>query len=103
VKENTMLRTFALGLAALLAGCSYNSFTPDYDAHFGDAVRAARLAQTLNPNAGSQPPVMGLEGTTANHAIERYESSFKSPPPVVNVINIGGSIGGGPGGGSGGR
>lgn len=98
-----MLRTLALCAAALLAGCSYNSFTPDYDAHFGDAVRAARLAQTLNPNAGTQAPVMGLEGTTASHALERYESSFKSPPPVVNVINIGGSVGGGGGGSGGGQ
>jgi uncharacterized lipoprotein len=97
-----MVRTLALSLAALLAGCSYNSFTPEYDAHFGDAVRAARLAQTLNPGAGTQPPVMGLDGVSANHAIERYENSFKSPPPVVNVINIGGSIGGGAGSGSGG-
>ncbi len=88
------MRTLALSLAALLAGCSYNSFTPAYDAQFGDAVRAARLAQTLNPNAGTQPPVMGLEGTTAHEAIGRYQDTFKSPPPVVNVINIGGQIGG---------
>jgi uncharacterized lipoprotein len=95
VKEKTIMRTLALAIAALLAGCSYNSFTPNYDAQFGNAVRAARLAQTLNPNAGTQPPVMGMDGVSAHEAIGRYEDSFKSPPPVVNVINIGGAVSGG--------
>lgn len=98
------MRMLAVSIAALLAGCSYNSFTPNYDAQFGDAVRAARLAQTLNPTAGSQAPVMGLEGTTAHQALTRYEDSFKKPPSVVNVINIGGQIGGDSGAsGSGGQ
>ncbi len=88
-----MIRSIPILCAALLAGCSYNSFTPNYDAHFGDAVRAAALAQTLNPAAGTQAPIMGLDGPAAAQAITRYEDSFKSPPPVVNEINIGGQIG----------
>jgi uncharacterized lipoprotein len=93
-----MIRSLALSLAALLAGCSYNSFTPNYDAHFGDAVRAAALAQTLNPAAGTQPAITGLDGPSAAEAVTRYQDSFKTPPPVVNVINIGGSVSGGGGG-----
>lgn len=88
-----MLRAITILSAALLAGCSYNSFTPNYDAHFGDAVRAAALAQTLNPAAGTQPAITGLDGPAAAEAVARYQDSFKAPPPVVNVINIGGQIG----------
>lgn len=82
-----------LAAAGALAGCA--SSTPHYDARFGDAVRQARLAQTLNPGAGqamAPPPTM--EGRTAREVSERYQESFKSPPPVVNVINIGGAVGG---------
>lgn len=75
----------------LLAGCA-KSATPNYDARFGDAVRAGRLAQTLNPDAGRAPgPAAGTDGKTAREAFGRYEDSFKAPPPPVNVINIGGS------------
>ena len=47
-------RSLPLALTVLLAGCSYNAFTPQYDAQFGDAVRAASQAQMLNPAAGTQ-------------------------------------------------
>lgn len=80
---------------ALLAGCA-NSPTPNYDERFGDAVRAARNAQTLNPTASANPdPVAGLDGRSAREAILLYQGTFKSPPSVVNVINIGGPTGGG--------
>lgn len=83
----------ALLLLALLAGCAASS-TPAYDSRFGDAVRQARRQMTINPNAGSNPdPVAGLDGKAAREAFGRYEDSFKAPPPVVNVINIGGGVG----------
>lgn len=82
-----------LAAAILLAGCSSS---PAYDARFGDAVRQARLAQTINPQAGNNPdPVAGLDGQAALAAQKRYHDSFKEPPPVVNVINIGGTMAGG--------
>ena len=86
------MHTPFISLAAiLLAGCA-TSATPNYDARFGDAVRAARQAMILNPDAASAPgPAAGIEGTRAYEAIGRYEDSFKVPPPVVNVINIGGA------------
>ena len=40
-----------------------------------------------------------MDGLAAHQTMQRYQQSFKSPPPVVNVINIGGGIGGGGGGG----
>jgi hypothetical protein len=82
-------------LTAFLAGCA-SSFTPNYDQRFGDAVRQARQRMTLHPNAGNNPdPVLGMDGKAARETAVRYQDSFKSPPPVVNVINIGGALSGG--------
>lgn len=78
---------------ALLSGCAVSP-TPNYDARFGDAVRQARHMMILNPNAGTNPdPIAGMGGKAAGEAIGRYHESFRAPPPVVNVINIGGAIG----------
>jgi hypothetical protein len=75
---------------AMLAGCA--TTTPHYDARFGDAVRQARSAMTIHPGAPARPdPVAGIDGQAAREAIARYQDSFKAPPPVVNVINIGGA------------
>jgi predicted component of type VI protein secretion system len=80
-------------LLTVLAGCA--SVTPNYDAKFGDAVREAKLKMTINPDAGKNPdPVSGMDGKSAREAIANYQLTYKSPPPAVNVINIGGSIGG---------
>ena len=77
-----------------LAGCS--SVTPNYDARFGDAVREAKLKMTIDPNASKNPDqVAGMDGKAAREAIILYQGTFKAPPPVVNVINIGGGLAGG--------
>lgn len=95
--------------AVLLAGCG--STTPNYDAHFGEAVRTARMQMTINPDAGrtvgmGADAAIGMDGRASGHTMDRYERSFKTPPQAVNVINIGGSLtsnqGSGTGGGSGG-
>lgn len=81
-------------LLVLTAGCS--TVTPNYDARFGEAVRAAKLKMTINPEAGRNPDqVAGIDGKAAREAINLYQGSFKAPPPVVNVINIGGGVGAG--------
>lgn len=86
------LRAAAAALLAALAGCA--SSTPEYDARFGEAVRQLRQAQVVNPQAGENAdPVRGLDGTAAYEAMQRYRHSFREPPPVVNVIQIGGSAG----------
>jgi len=73
-----------------LTGCS--STTPQYDARFGDAVRHNRQAQVLDPAAGSgQAEPAALDAGSARSAFQRYRDSFKTPPPVVNVINLGGN------------
>lgn len=78
-----------LAAVALLTGCM--STAPNYEARFGEAVRHNLQAQTLNPQAvGSIEPVRGMDGMSSREATQRYRDSFKAPPPVVNVINIGG-------------
>jgi uncharacterized protein YceK len=86
---NKITLTLTLGL---LSGCA--SVTPNYDAKFGEAVRAAQLKQTINPDAGNTPQDMaGIDGKAAQETMLLYKSTFQAPPPVVNVINIGGSVG----------
>ena len=81
--------SFGLMFSAMLCGCV--STTPEYDKRFGDAVRQSRLQMTINPNAGSTADAaLGLDGTSAREAMVRYHGSFKTPPPVTNVISIGG-------------
>ena len=79
-----LLATVVLGFATQFTGCG--STTPELDAKFGDAVRAAREAQTLNPAASSnKDPVLGLDGKAAVQAQERYQDSFKSPPKTFDI------------------
>lgn len=86
------MKTLALMLLGLaLAGCVGQ--TPQLDSHFGEAVRMARAQQTINPDASlNTEPVVGLDGQAVKESIGRYHNSFKTPPPSMNVINIGGSM-----------
>lgn len=87
-KSTTLLLTLLLA-----AGCSH--VTPNYDARFGDAVRDAKRRMTLNPDAGKDGnPVVGMDGRASRESMQQYHESYKTPPPAVNVINIGGAIGG---------
>ena len=89
-----MSKTAIALLLTLLTGCA--SVTPNYDARFGDAVREARLNMTIHPDAGKNPDqAIGMDAKSAREAVILYQGTFKTPPPVVNVINIGGNIGGG--------
>jgi hypothetical protein len=90
--KNTIFSTRCLGAltvtscAVLLTACAVT--TPVLDANFGNAVRQARSAQTLNPNASAnRDPVLGIDGKAAVSAQDRYQESFKSPPKTFEVIN----------------
>ena len=93
VRMPTLLISAGLSLLVLLTGCT--STTPEYDKRFGDAVRQSRLQMTINPDAGrTADAAWGMDGTSAREALVHYQNTFKTPPPVTNVINIGGSGGG---------
>ncbi len=84
-------------LLGLMTGCA--TVTPNYDTKFGDTVRQAKLKMTINPAAGRIPGDMaGMDGIATRNSIILYQDTFKAPPPVVNVINIGGNVGSGGGG-----
>lgn len=86
----------ALAACALLSACA--STTPNVDQRFGDAVRAARALQTINPDASLNPdPVGGIDAKASKESLDRYHDSFKSPPQSFNVINIGGGLSSGSG------
>ncbi len=90
VRMPTLRVSVGLTWLALLAGCG--STTPDYDKHFGDAVRQSIQGMTINPNAGSTADAaLGMDGPSAREALVRYQSTFRTPPPVTNVISISGS------------
>jgi hypothetical protein len=95
-----MSRTFSMAIAlALLAGCA-NTGTPKLDDNFGYAVNAAKAQQTINPDASlNADPVEGIGGVAANETIDRYHDTFKTPPPPITVINVGGGLSGSGGGG----
>jgi hypothetical protein len=93
------MKTLAVVLVVVLAsGCAE---TPHYDARFGDAVRKAKVAMTINPDAGKAgDEAKGMDGPSAKEAMTRYQGTFKEPPPATNVINIGGTIGSASGSGN---
>lgn len=79
----------SLGLFSLLSACASN--TPVVDSRFGEAVRAARAAQTMNPQASAnRDPVLGIDGLAGAAAMERYQESFKAPPKTFEIQGIGG-------------
>ncbi len=89
--NKSLMRKLLASAVLSIVGCASN--TPNLDAHFGEAVLAARAQQTLNPSASLNTDVVnGLDGRAAREAMGRYGDSFKTPPPTFNVINIGGGI-----------
>jgi len=72
-------------VAATLCACA--SSTPYLDSRIGNAVNTAKARQTMNPEASrNRDPVAGLDGNSAKESIERYQDSFKAPPPTFEVL-----------------
>lgn len=75
----------SLVLVLALTACA--SPTPLLDQRFGQAVREARLQQTLDPQAATRArPAHGMDGVAADESVQRYRDSFKSPPPTFVII-----------------
>lgn len=89
----------ALLVIGLVNGCAPT--TPRMDQKFGEAVNMAKAQQTINPDASSNAdPVAGLDGQAAKFTIDRYQKSYKTPPPPTNVFTIGVGSSGGSGAGA---
>lgn len=85
--------TVMVSTLGLVAGCV--AIHPEVDYRAGDAVTAAKNAQTLNPQPVRDPnAVSGIDGRAAREAMDRYVESFRSPPSTMNVTNIGGTLAG---------
>lgn len=88
----------ALVLASALCGCSnfdgerggFSSRTRD---SFGEALREARVRQTLDPAASlREAPPEGIDAQAAVSAWRRYQGSFREPPPAFEVLGIGSGL-----------
>jgi len=73
----TILIITALMGIMLQAGCAASS-TAESTPPFGSSVRMAVRSQTAYPDAGSDDPVMGLDGRYAQKVAERYVAGPKS-------------------------
>lgn len=96
------MRTFRIhtvGLAALATAtllCACTAPSPRVDAHFGESVTAAKVAESIDPTGQrANQSTAGIDGEAASAALRRYYKSFVTPPPPGNVFTIGVSSGGG--------
>lgn len=79
MNHNHLTRFPALLAVLIMAGCA-SSTTPQYDRHFGEAVRTAVAQQTVKPEAArNNDPVAGLDGPAAEASMNNYEKSFAKP------------------------
>ena len=75
--------------AALLILTACVPTTPQWDAQFGQSVRLSKQQQIIDPTAGGDAPVNGIDGASGREAIVRYRNSFKEPAPSTSSFTIG--------------
>ncbi len=76
-------------LSSALHGCASEP-APYIESKLGEAVKTARVQQTINLDASKNTdPVAGMDGQAAHTSIERYHQSFEAPPPSFTIINVG--------------
>ena len=68
--------------------CACVPTTPQWDKKFGESVSQIRTQQMLDPQAGGDAPVNGVDGAAARESIGRYRSSFREPPPASSPLTI---------------
>ena len=73
----------------LVTLCACAPTTPQLDKQFGDSVRQTRAQQIMNPQAGGDAPVNGVDGVVARESIGRYRSSFREPLPAPAPMTSG--------------
>ena len=68
--------------------CACVPTTPQWDKQFGESVSQIRTQQIIDPQAGGDAPVNGVDGAAARESIGRYRSSFREPPPASSPLTI---------------
>ena len=88
IKIKNGLGLWGILLSVSLIGCATDPYLAE--PNLGRTVRDAVALQTLNLDAAKNR-TMGAQtdGVIAKSAIERYQLSFETPPPPVNIMNIG--------------
>ena len=82
-------RTVSVCMTALIfAACV--SPSPYLDSQFGAATELNKAMQTRDPDAASKHPAPdGMDGVAANDTIDRYQKTYRDPPPQQNILTIG--------------
>ena len=86
---NTQYKRLLLSGVVLLSLTACVPTTPQWDARFGQSVRLTQQQQIIDPTAGGDAPVNGIDGASGREAIVRYRSSFKEPVPASSAFTIG--------------
>ncbi len=88
-KLKQILRTSFICIPIITALSACVPTTPQWDSQFGQSVRQAQLQQTIDPNAGRDVAVNGIDGASGREAVVRYRNSFKEPSPANPSFTIG--------------
>lgn len=86
----------AAAAALALGGCAATA-SPEWDARFGDSVRAVNAQQLHDPAAPQRnaQQAMRADGRTVREAGSRHVESYRNPPqPSVITIGVGGGSNG---------
>ena len=87
-ERRTLTVLAALSAFLLLPGCAATS--PQFEAQFGQSVRAAVALQTADPAAArNSNPANGMDGVAARAVHKSYEHSYLAPTVAAPSI-IGG-------------
>jgi hypothetical protein len=71
---------FLIVLAAVLSTTACVNTTPQWDRQFGQSVHGAIANQTIDPAAAAnRNQVLGIDGSAALGAQQRYERTFAQP------------------------
>jgi hypothetical protein len=81
-------RRYAIPAIFILALCACVPTTPQWDQRFGESVSQIRNQQILDPQAGGDAPVNGVDGAAARESIGRYRNSFRELPPASSPLTI---------------
>ncbi|HEX5372296.1 MAG TPA: hypothetical protein VFW84_06140 [Aquabacterium sp.] len=74
------MRTLGLLLTVATLTTACTGYSPQAEERFGDSVRGAAMAQTVNPQASLvKPTSAGMDGQAAKATVDNYQRSYSAP------------------------